>query len=759
MFNLPSKKLFLFGITSFIALSCSQEQKSTETQIDTLSYVDPFIGTGFHGHTFPGAVLPHGMVQLSPDTRLNGWDASSGYHYSDSTIYGFSHTHLSGTGIGDMGDILVLPFTGNGQEKPIATFKKSDEHAEVGLYSVKFENYNVKTQLTATERAGLHHYEFNSENSKKVLFDLGHILQRTWSHDNVINELEIVNDSTLKGLKQSQGWAYDHKVYFYATFSNPFVVDKIMVDSISQKTELSKLNGKNVHTILGFPSLKKNDTLLLKVGISAVDIDGAEKNLKAEIPDWNFNSVVSKAKEKWKNELGRIKVETDNKEVLTIFYTALYHSMIAPMIYQDVDGRYRGIDKNVYQAKQDEVNYTVYSLWDTFRALHPLMTIIDEPKSVEYVNNLLLKYEQGGLLPKWPLASNYTGTMVGYPAVANIADALAKELPGIDQKLALEASIISASYLPELISDADEPRKKRVMSEHNKYINEGSHIPSDEITGSISYGLENAYYDWCISQIASFVNNDSVAKQFQQRALAYRQYFDAETGFMRGKNADGTWRKPFNPKHSDHEHSDYIEGNAWQWSWFVPHDIAGFADLYGGYDPFTVKLDSLFSTSSNIDGANASGDITGLIGQYAHGNEPSHHIAYMFTYAGQAWKTQELVDQILNEFYTTEPDGIIGNEDCGQMSAWYILNAMGFYQVTPGKPEYVIGRPLFDKVEIPLGSGKVFTIIVNSNAPENKYVQKVVLNGEELGELFFTHLDITNGSTLTITMGNKPKKS
>ena len=548
MFNLPYKKLLLCGVASSITLSCSQEQKSTKTQIDTLSYVDPFIGTGFHGHTFPGAVLPHGMVQLSPDTRLNGWDASSGYHYSDSTIYGFSHTHLSGTGIGDMGDILVLPFTGNSQEKPLATFKKSNEHAEVGLYSVKFDNYDVKAQLTATERAGFHQYDFDGEAAKKVLLDIGHILQRTWSHDNVINALEIVNDSTLRGLKQSQGWAYDHKVYFHATFSNPFVVDKIMADSISVNSVLTKHKGKNIHAVLEFPSLKKDEPLLLKVGISAVDTEGAEKNLQAEIPGWDFISVVSDAKEKWKNELGRIKVETNNKEVLTTFYTALYHSMIAPMLYQDVDGRYRGIDKNIYQAKPGEVNYTVYSLWDTFRALHPLMTIIDEPKSIAYVNNLLLKYEQGGLLPKWPLASNYTGTMVGYPAVANIVDAMAKNLSDIDPQLALKASITSGSYLPELISDKDEPRKKRVMSEHNKYINEGSHIPSDEISGSISYGLENAYYDWCISQIASFANNDSIAKQFQQRALAYRQYFDVETGFMRGKNADGTWRKPFNPK-------------------------------------------------------------------------------------------------------------------------------------------------------------------------------------------------------------------
>ncbi|MGX1930002.1 GH92 family glycosyl hydrolase [Flagellimonas sp. 2504JD4-2] len=754
----PITRFLFVSIVSLFVLSCSQEKNAPQKQIDALGYVDPFIGTGFHGHTFPGAVLPHGMVQLSPDTRLNGWDASSGYHYSDSTIYGFSHTHLSGTGIGDMGDVLVLPFTGNRNEKPIATFKKENEHAEVGLYAVKFDNYDVEAQLTATERAGMHQYNYGASEKKNLLFDIGHILQRTWGHSNIANELEIVNDSTIRGLKHSQGWAYDHKVYFYAKFSNPFTIEEIVVDSAATNSGTALHKGTNIHTRLSFPSIKNNESLQLKVGISSVDHAGAEKNLKTEIPHWDFDAVVAKAKEKWEKELGRIKVKTDDEEVLTLFYTSLYHSMIAPMLYQDVDGRYRGIDKKIHQAKTDETNYTVYSLWDTFRALHPLMTIIDEPKSVAYVNNLLSKYEQGGLLPKWPLASNYTGTMVGYPAVANIADAMAKGLPGIDPYLALEASITSSSYIPELIADEAEPRKKRVMSEHNKYINEGSHIPSDKITGSVSYGLENAYYDWCISRIASFAGKDSITEQFQHRALAYRQYFDAETGFMRGKNADGTWRTPFNPKYSDHDHSDYIEGNAWQWSWFVPHDIEGFAQLYGGYEPFTVKMDSLFSTSSEIEGENASSDITGLIGQYAHGNEPSHHIAYMYTYAGQPWKTQELVDQILKEFYTTKPNGIIGNEDCGQMSAWYILNAIGFYQVSPGKPEYVIGRPLFDHVEIPLENGKVFSIEVGNNAPENKYVQSASLNGRELSGLFFTHNDIKNGGVLTIVMGNKPKK-
>ncbi len=431
--------------------------------------------------------------------------------------------------------------------------------------------------------------------------------------------------------------------------------------------------------------------------------------------------------------------------------------MIAPMIYQDVDGRYRGMDKLIRKARDRETNYTVYSLWDTFRALHPLMTIIDEKKSAGWVNNLLLKYKEGGILPMWPLASNYTATMVGYPAVANIADALSKGIPGIDQKLALEASINSASYKPELVADTKNERKKALMPLYNKYVNEGKHIPADKIIKSVSFGLEMAYYDWCIAEIAKLNKNDSVEKVFEKRANNYELYFDKVTGFMRGKNENGSWVKPFNPKHSSHEKSQYIEGNAWQWTWFVPHDVKGLINLYGGEKAFTTKLDTLFSTSSEIVGETASADITGLIGQYAHGNEPSHHIAYLYNYADQPWKTQKLVDQILKEFYSSKPDGIIGNEDCGQMSAWYILSAMGFYQVAPGNPTYTIGRPIFDKVEIPLENGKTFTIITENNSKENKYIQEAYLNDKKMDSLFFSHKDIKNGSTLKIVMEKTPK--
>lgn len=751
---------FSFLVLLLVLFSgCQQKtEKGDQEQAHLIDYVDPFIGTGFHGHTFPGPVRPHGMVQLSPDTKLNGWDASSGYHYDDNTIYGFSHTHLSGTGIGDMGDVLLLPFTDTIEKKPIATFDKADEMAKVGSYKVAFNNYKVTAELAVTERVGLHKYSFDQDAEKRVLFDLSHTLQRTWGNSNVYNELEVVDSVTIKGLKHTTGWADDHKVYFYAEFSSPFKVEQINIDSVNVSNR-AIAKGTDVYAYLKFDELKTDEPLQVRVSISSVNTEGAKNNLETELSDWDFEKVVRDTQNIWQEALQAIKVETKNQEDLTIFYSALYHSMIAPMTYQDVDGKYRGMDKNIHQSPEGVTNYTVYSLWDTFRALHPLMTIIDEPRSAEWVNNLLIKYQEGDLLPMWPLASNYTATMVGYPAVANIADALIKNIPGIDHKLALEATLTSALYKPEIVEDDSlNPKKKNLMPLYNKYVNDGQHIPADKMIKLVSFGLEMAYYDWCISEISKLNKNDSLTKVFQKRAKNYQHYFDAETGFMRGKNADHSWSTPFNPKYSSHNESDYIEGNAYQWTWFVPHDVDGLIDLFEGKERFTQQLDSLFTTSSEIVGDDASADITGLIGQYAHGNEPSHHVAYFYTMAGQPWKTQELVDQILKEFYSSQPDGIIGNEDCGQMSAWYVLNAMGFYQVTPGKPMYTIGRPIFDKVEIPVGDNKTFTIITENSSKQNKYVQAFYLNDKKQNHLNFSHQDIRNGSTLRIVMGDQPKK-
>lgn len=743
-------------LLALVFTGCLEQDKSTSPQPqaeDLTHYVDPFIGTGFHGHTYPGAVVPYGMVQLSPDTHLMGWEASSGYHYADSLIYGFSHTHLSGTGIGDLGDVLVLPFTGEPSEKPVAAFSKTQESAEPGYYKVAFDNYKVTSELTATTRVGMHKYTYDSGEKQQLLFDLGHILQANWGHSNVSNTLEVVNDSTLKGTKVSQGWAYDHPVHFYAKFSKPFNITQAMVDSVSVGKKI-RYEGKNVHAYLDFGT--SEGPVMLKVGISMVDVSGAQKNLETELNHWDFDRVRQEAGKQWNDALQEVYVETDDADIKTIFYTALYHTKLAPMIYQDVDRRYRGMDKQIHTSPEGQMNYTVYSLWDTFRAQHPLMTILDEDLAADWANNLMLKFEQGGILPKWPLASNYTGTMVGYPAVANLADALTKKLPGVDPQRALKAALVSASYDTTALDKIKEPRGERVMTKHNWYINKGEHIPTDKIGNSVTYGLENAYYDWCIAQIAQVNGDEVLVERFLERGLNYQKYFDASTGFMRGKNADGSWRTPFDPNYSDHEHSDYVEGNAWQWSWFVPHDTPGYVKLFGSQEAFTTKLDSLFTTSSEITGDGASADITGLIGQYAHGNEPSHHIAYFYTEAGQPWKTQEKVDYILREFYTTEPGGIIGNEDCGQMSAWYVMNAMGFYQMAPGRPEYLIGRPLFDKVTLPLAGGKQLKIEVKNNSTQNKYVQKASLNGVELTNLSFSHEQLKAGGLLSIEMGQNP---
>jgi len=747
---------FLTGLTG----ACSQAD-STNPEVDILQYVDPHIGTGFHGHTVPGPSLPYGMVQLSPDTRLNGWDASSGYHYSDSTIYGFSHTHLSGTGIGDMGDLLLLPFTGSLPENfereylPLAVFSHEREHASAGYYSVEFDNYEVAAELTASARVGMHRYTFGAGAEKRLLVDVGHILQRNWGHENVFNRLEVIDRYTLQGMKHSTGWSNDHRVFFRIEFSSPFSVERMVSDG-ELKKDPDSVSGQDVWAFLSFDELAEGEKLMVKASISAVDEEGALKNMQAEIPHTDFEKVRFSAEDAWRSALDKIRIETDTEEQYTIFYTALYHSMFAPSLYQDADGRYRGMDGEVHQAGPGTVNYTAYSMWDTFRALHPLMTLIDQNRTAEWANNLLLKYQQGGFLPKWPLAASYTGTMVAYPAVAVLTDALCKEIPGIDRDLALEAALLSASWQAELDIQEGNPRIESLMPLHNKFVNMDQHIPADLVSGSVSYGLEMAYYDWCISQLAKICGNDSLESHFHKRSKYYGLYFDASTGFMRGKNSDGSWLAPFNPRYSDHVSSPYVEGNAWQWSWFVPHDVDGLISLMGGHEKFLAGLDSLFHTSSLIEGENASGDITGLIGQYAHGNEPSHHTAYLYTYAGEAWKTQEMIDSILHSFYTSEPDGIIGNEDCGQMSAWYILSAAGIYQVAPGKAEWTIGRPLFNKVEMQVGPGRTFTVLTINNSRKNRYVKEIRLNGITQADFFLDHQEIINGSTLEITMGSEP---
>ncbi len=653
-------------LISALFISCSENKDYTHL-------VDPFIGTGGHGHTFPGATLPFGMVQLSPDTRWENWDGSSGYHYSDKTIMGFSHTHLSGTGAPEYCDILLMPTTGRLQILPgdennsktgyRSSFTHENESASPGYYSVLLDDYGVLAELTATIRSGFHKYTFPKTDSAHIIIDLknrDHVLE---------SNIEIISDTEIQGFRKSRRWAKEQFVYFYAEFSKPFKSYGIALnDTLIQG--ISKADGKSIRAFVNFTT-DKNEQILVKVGISAVSIEGARKNLEAENKSWDFEKVRNSARENWNKFLSKIEVEGGTDREQRIFYTSLYHLAIAPNIFMDVDGKYRGVDHSIHMAEGFK-NYTVFSLWDTFRAAMPLYTIIDQERYSDYIKTFLEMYRIGGRLPQWELAGNYTGVMIGYHTHSAILDAYVKGLRDFDHELAFEAM------------------KKRV--ENIPYYKDLGFIPADKVGGSVSMVMEYSYNDWSVSQMAKFLNKDIDYHDYQQRARFYQNMFDPSTGFMRPKNLDGSWITPFDPTEgSDH----FVEGNSFQYSLFAPHDINGLIDLIGGDQEFIDWMDNLFTTESQHD--EKAIDATGLIGQYAHGNEPSHHMAYLYNYAGAPWKTQAMVRTILDTMYDDKPDGLSGNEDCGQMSAWYIFSAMGFYPVCPGEPNYIIGSPLFDK--------------------------------------------------------------
>lgn len=721
-------------------------------QPDVLSHVNPFIGTGGHGHTFPGPTLPQGMIQPGPDTRMLEWDACSGYHYSDSLINGFSHTHLSGTGIGDYGDFLIMPTVGTkdmqfegtaAQNVSYASgFSHEHETASPGYYSVWLDRYDVFAELTATRRATIHRYTFPKTDSAGFVLDMDYTLQK---YINTLMEVEVVNDSTIRGRKNTQGWAWDQEIAFYAVFSKPFTYT--LLDDTLQVTARRKTYPRK-KVLLHFAT-EANEQVMVKMGISHVDMEGARKNLIAEIPDWNFDRVQHQAKESWRNYLSKIKVETDDSDHKEIFYTALYHTAIAPNLFSDVDGRYKGMDKKFRTTDSQEV-YTIFSLWDTFRALHPLLTIIDPALNSSLVGSLLKKYDEGGILPMWELAANYTGTMIGYHAVPVIVDAYLKGDRSFDAEKALKACIRSSVYDTTGILSTRYVRDNGLMPLSKHYKNTLGYIPFDTEIESVAKGLEYAYNDWCIARMAEKMGKKDVMETYDKLALNYRNYFDKSTGFMRGKDSQGNWRTPFHPRASNHRSDDYCEGTAWQWTWFVPHDVEGLQNLMGGKQAFVQKLDSLFKAESSLEGDLVSSDISGLIGQYAHGNEPSHHILHLYNKAGAPHRTQELVDSVLQTLYHADPDGLSGNEDCGQMSAWYVMNAMGFYQIAPGDPTYSIGRPLFDKVVIQLPGKKTFEIIAVNNTRSTKYVKSMKLNGKTMKTPFFTHEELMKGGRLEL---------
>ena len=684
---------------------------------------------------FLGANVPFGFVQLGPTNRKDGWDWCSGYHYSDTTIIGFSHLHLSGTGCADLGDIAFLPVLDAGQKS--VGFSHQAEYVRPGYYSVMLDN-GIRVELTATERTGLHRYTLPADVREGYLrLDLEQGIG--WD---MVTECEARQESptVISGYRFSKGWADNQKVFFVAEFSQPVTIDH----SAAQK-ESSDNNGQwpmaNSQCLLRFAGA--DQPLLVRVGLSAVSIEGAKKNLKAELPGWDFRGTVAEANRKWDEQLQKLQVTGGTDEERTIFYTAMYHTMTAPSVFCDIDGQYRGSDGEVHHG--DYVNYTTFSLWDTYRAAHPLMTIIHPERQEDIATTMLNIWRQQGKLPVWHLMGCETNCMVGNPAIPVLADLVLKGLTQQSEQ-ALEAMKASA-----------------MLDERGlKLLKEYGYIPCDLFKDNETVGraLEYALADWCVARVAQLLKDKSAQKYFDQRAQSYRKYFDPATGFMRGLDSKGRFSftdasNPFNPFHSAPKNRDYTEGNAWQYTWLVPHDVHGLVSLFGAEQCFVSKLDSLFIVDGDL-GEEAPPDISGLIGQYAHGNEPSHHVLYMYNYIGQPWKGAKLIRQTLNELYHNAPDGLSGNEDVGQMSAWYILSAMGLYQVEPAGGKYVFGSPVFPEVTMKVGGDKTFTIRALNVSQENLYIQSVRLNGRPYTRSYIMYSDIVRGGTLEFQMGPQP---
>jgi predicted alpha-1,2-mannosidase len=718
------KKITVFLASCLVCLSCTKAQKDAPSKEQTFltNYVNPFIGTGGHGHTYPGATMPFGMVQLSPDTRLEGWDGCSGYHYSDSVVYGFSHTHLSGTGVSDYGDVLLMPTNemlfnngADGKKGYSSKFSHKKEAASPGFYKVYLEDTDIDVELTVTKRAGMHQYKYPSAENQWLILDLTH-------RDKLLDARIIAQPSnTLRGYRHSKAWAEDQRLWFDIEFSHPFEPANLLEGSMKEpvKAAIKFIN-------------PNNEPVYAKVGISAVDAEGAKKNREAEIAGKSFQQIKTEATLAWEKQLRKIVVESDKVAYKTNFYTALYHTMIAPNLYQDVDGRYRGMDLEIHET-QDFNYYTVFSLWDTYRAAHPLYTIIEQDRTSDFINTMLAKYEEGGSLPIWDLSANYTGCMIGYHGVPVIADAYLKGIQGFNAEKALEAMKHSAT------------RDKLGLASFKKI----GFIPVEEESESVSKTLEYAYDDWTIAQMAKKMGKVEDYKTYIQRAQHYKNLFNPETNFFQGRY-NNTWYGPFDPFEVNF---NYTEANAWQYSLYAPQDISGIISLMGGKDKFKAHLDQLFTAKTETSGRDQA-DITGLIGQYAHGNEPSHHMAYLYNFVNEPHRTQELTHQILTELYTNAPDGISGNEDCGQMSAWYVFSSLGFYPVTPGSNQYIIGAPLFPKATISLESGKQFTIVAPNVSEENKYIASATLNGMPLHRTFLYHDEIIKGGTLIFEMAS-----
>ncbi|WP_432327366.1 GH92 family glycosyl hydrolase [Mucilaginibacter sp. P25] len=739
------KQLVLAGLLALVNLSSQAQRHQSQPMKKAgglTQYVDPYIGTGFHGHVFVGANVPFGAVQLGPTNISEGWDWCSGYHISDSTIIGFQHTHLSGTGIGDLGDISFMPTTGpinvyKGSNKNlkagyVSLFSHKDEVVKPGYYKVKLKKYDIGVELTASTRVGMHKYTFPATKDAHILIDLQEGIGWDRPMETYIKQ---VDKNTICGYRFSKGWAEDQRIYFTAVFSKP--IETFAVYDSTANVKGTELKGEKVKGVISFTTTK-GEVVYAKVGVSPVSAENAMLNIKAEIPGWDFNKVVTDADAAWNKQFQKIVIKADSLSQMKKFYTAFYHTMIAPSIFNDVNGEYWGTDKKVHKNEGFN-NVTTFSLWDTYRSNNPLSTIIHPEHVNDMINSMLAIYQQQGSLPVWHLMANETNCMVGYSAVPVVADALLKGYKGFDANLAYEAM------------------KTTAMGDDRgiKYVKKYGYIPADSSRESVSMGLEYAIDDWSLAQVAKKLGKTEDYAYFSKRGAYYKNYYDAKAGFMRGRLSQDAWRTPYSPFISIHETGDFTEGNGWQYTFLVPQDVEGLIDMLGGVDKFNTKLDSLFIAQGDM-GKFKSPDVSGLIGQYAHGNEPSHPMSYYYAYSGKPWKTAEKVRFILDDFYTDKPDGIIGNEDVGQMSAWYVLSAVGFYPVNPANGLYVFGSPVVNEATLQLQGNKKFHVVVKNNGPKNKYIQAMTLNGANYTKTYIKHTDVMQGGELVITMGDKP---
>lgn len=728
------KKNIFFLLFILVLIGCARHRTS-----GILDLVNPFIGTDGHGHTYPGASLPFGMVQLSPDTRKDSWDGCSGYHYSDSTILGFSHTHLSGTGVGDYGDIRFMPQTGvlhfrpgdegNTQSGYRSAFSHGNESASPGYYQVYLTDYNVNVELTVSDRCGFHRYEFPAAEKAYILIDLK---ESVVTEQNLDLGVEIINETTIAGWRKSSGWAKNQVVYFYAEFSKPFKEYGI-VSGGEIKAGETQASGDDIQAYAGYAT-GKGEAIMVRVGLSPVSMEGAKQNLETEIGHWRFRKVKREAGARWKEELAKVTIKGGTPGDRVKFYTSLYHAFLAPNLFTDVNGQYRGHDGEIHQA-DDFTAYTVFSLWDTYRALHPLMTFLQPERTVDFINTMIDIHDKGGLLPVWELAGNETFCMIGYHSVPVIADAYLKGIGGFDAEKAYRACINSAE------------QDHFGLDHYRKYW----YIPAESEGEAISKTLEYAYDDWCIAMMANKMGYTEDYRNYIRRAQNYKNLFDPETAFLRGKR-NAMFTRPFDPAEVNFM---LTEANTWQYTFYVPHDIDGLMKLLGGTGEMERKLDQMFTDPGSVTGRQQA-DITGLIGQYAHGNEPSHHAAYLYNYVGKPYKTQKMVRQIMSDLYGAGPDGLCGNEDCGQMSAWFVFSSMGFYPVAPGSGDYILGSPLFEEVRIKLPYGRAFVVRAKDNNTANVYIQSATLNGLPYSRSFLSHEDLMQGGEMMFQMGSRP---